>query len=1410
MGAVFRLWDGDCDLLGRSSAYAYVMTGTCFRSVAMWSIVAVMMAAVIPSGRGQTTGSTPVWSFRARHADVVYFTFATPARLERYDMAQEKWLPSVPLSGSATALHVDAAGIFLATGRTVSRRALDGSNEQALYNTANDINGLLGDASFLFVFAPNGGESRVASLRKTDGQLVANWSSYYEMSAGYSIAPNSRRLYGVNTYTSGFSTVELAYTETGTFGALQERWSDTGSYYANVRTYVFPNESAVVRHNGMVYNIPGLAYRASLAGAFDDAGFHGSDVLIVLRGNKLFAYANTLLESGSLTLPTAAGAIAVRAGQVFAFGADATSASGIVAAKYAVSSITAAQPGAAIEPDKLAFVPDDVIPAADGSLFMFSKRFQSIFRWSPTERRFTASLPLLGGPEKVAYSAALNRLYLGYSTGRINQIKLDAGATVEEPFANLPMGVVGLQTAGNLIFAADGSGAWATHYLFGADGTLKTSRDWNYVSGSCVWSPAQRRMYFFRDNMSPNDLHYETISTDGQFTAAGETPYHGDYSIMPPIRVSTDESGVLIGSGTIFATSDLTYAGSLANTITDAVSRDNRWVSIRASGGDTQLQTWTTNLLFDRGFTLPGAPQRVFNLADGRMLVLTTALGRTVFSTVDFTGTGTVVSSPLISTEPLSVAAYTGRTATLSVTAQGTALTYQWYRNGVAIAGATSASYTMTNAQPAQAGTYTVTITNTLGAALSASATLTVSDPPPAPTIQTQPADSVVSLGGSLSLSVAVTGTGPFTYQWRKDGTALTGATGSSYFKSSITQADIGGYSVAITNDGGTTTSRTANVSLPVRAASFLARLKVDARGAQVNLLVEGSGVRPLLLRVLGPALSALGVSGAAADPKLELFDRSGAPIAANDNWNTADNAAILAATAQQVGATSLAEGSKDAAIFVAVPAGVNTARISLASGVTGLVVVEVFDTVSATLPRLAYFGARAPMASGSDVVVAGVAFSGPGAKSYLVRALGPSQGLDNSLADPSLTWSRGDTVLGSNNDWGTSADSVQLEQLATRFGALPLPAGSRDAALVVGPTVLAGGYTVQVSSANGGTGWATVEMIDTDLARPTSLPPVLVVPPASQAVASGREVVFSVRAAGTPPFTYVWRKNGAQLLGAGEASVLLRGVQASDAGVYSVTVTNTAGSTTSLGAVLTVDGGPPPTSEVSATHAAGLYEPDATLTVMNTLTFTGSPASLGWIATIPAGWSYAGGSGEPEVKPSLGATGQLEWAWSSIPPGPVSFTYRLTVPAGENLDRTLAAQALVRENGATQTVAATPSPLLLSSARRYHTADTNRDMRINLFELMRIIELYNVRAGTVRTGRYGEAPGSEDSFAPDPTGTAAPLTRFHAADTNRDGRISLSELTRLLELFNTRAGTTRTGAYHSDTTGEDGFNAGP
>src|SRR4029077_12241783 len=90
-----------------------------------------------------------------------------------------------------------------------------------------------------------------------------------------------------------------------------------------------------------------------------------------------------------------------------------------------------------------------------------------------------------------------------------------------------------------------------------------------------------------------------------------------------------------------------------------------------------------------------------------------------------------------------------GQTATFSVTATGTApLTYQWSKNGAAISGATSSSYTSPATASSDNGAqFSVVVSNSAGSATSGAATLTVSAAAVAPSITTQPANQTVTAG---------------------------------------------------------------------------------------------------------------------------------------------------------------------------------------------------------------------------------------------------------------------------------------------------------------------------------------------------------------------------------------------------------------------------------------------------------------------------------------------------------------------------------------------------------------------------------------------------------------------------------------------------------------------------------------
>jgi hypothetical protein len=165
------------------------------------------------------------------------------------------------------------------------------------------------------------------------------------------------------------------------------------------------------------------------------------------------------------------------------------------------------------------------------------------------------------------------------------------------------------------------------------------------------------------------------------------------------------------------------------------------------------------------------------------------------------------------------------------------------------------------------------------------------------------------------------------------------------------------------------------------------------------------------------------------------------------------------------------------------------------------------------------------------------------------------------------------------------------------------------------------------------------------------------------------------------------------------------------------------------------------------------------------------------------------------------------------MPASPVTFTYTLNVPANTFGNQELAALAIMRLGGNPLQILAKPDPLIVAKAPDRHTADTNGDGKLNLLELTRVIELYNTHNGTSRTGCYAVQAGSEDGFAPEPTRAPAAtptLTRYHSADTDKDGKIGLVELTRVIELYNYRVGTSRTGQYHVQAGTEDGYAPGP
>jgi hypothetical protein len=194
--------------------------------------------------------------------------------------------------------------------------------------------------------------------------------------------------------------------------------------------------------------------------------------------------------------------------------------------------------------------------------------------------------------------------------------------------------------------------------------------------------------------------------------------------------------------------------------------------------------------------------------------------------------------SPVITAHPESAAVPVGATAKLSISATGeTPLSYRWIFDANVLPGATSATLTIPNFSRTNAGMYKALVFNAFGFVMSHPAFLTVEEPT-TPVITNQPASQTVAVGGSVTLSVGYSGTGPFGFQWRRNAINIAQATNETLTLSNVQPADAGDYSVVVFTDAGAALSDSAAVRVANPSLEFR-----DAFGAMVNLPgASGSG----------------------------------------------------------------------------------------------------------------------------------------------------------------------------------------------------------------------------------------------------------------------------------------------------------------------------------------------------------------------------------------------------------------------------------------------------------------------------------------------------------------------------------------------------------------------------------------
>ncbi|MCF3651425.1 WD40/YVTN/BNR-like repeat-containing protein [Synoicihabitans lomoniglobus] len=260
-----------------------------------------------------------------------------------------------------------------------------------------------------------------------------------------------------------------------------------------------------------------------------------------------------------------------------------------------------------------------------------------------------------------------------------------------------------------------------------------------------------------------------------------------------------------------------------------------------------------------------------------------------------------------------------------------------------------------------------------------------------------------------------------------------------------------------------------------------------DTHSLVAGFVISGEHNQTCLIRAIGPGLAQFDVSDVLTKPRLELYNRDGQSVAANEGWDSdpVTTTAIVSA-ADSVGAFALEAGSADAAILIELPPGIYTARVSSANPVsTGLALVEVYHRASNddNASALVNLSTRGIVRAGeNNQMIAGFSIGGDSTRRVLIRAVGPTLaafGLSGTLQEPEASVTADGFLFNSpGGEWTRpNGSSDEIRAAAVRAGAFPLREDSQDVAWVT--ELRPGEWTVLVRSEFSGEGVALVEIYD-------------------------------------------------------------------------------------------------------------------------------------------------------------------------------------------------------------------------------------------------------------------------------------------------------------------------------------------
>ena len=696
----------------------------------------------------------------------------------------------------------------------------------------------------------------------------------------------------------------------------------------------------------------------------------------------------------------------------------------------------------------------------------------------------------------------------------------------ESPIATLTQGGDG-NFYGTTLFG--GSGDQGTLFQVTTNGALTTLFTFNAYTGEQPGAPL---------TIGPDANLYGTTEV------GGGSSYWGTVFrlLLPPVILVQPQN----------------QTNNAGTTVTFAVSA----TSLNPIG--FQWQQDGTNL--SDGGNISGSTSNILTITD--ISDSDTATYSVIVSNANFSITNfavlTVVDPPVITAQPTNMLVPPGMNAVFapSLTGSASSFCYQWLFNGTNILNATNAVYTIPSVLTNNAGYYSLIVTNQAGTATSSNAALTV---------VLSPQSQTNNAGNTATFTATAFSPESLNFQWQKNGTSLinggkySGAATSTLIIANVSDTEAAVYSAVVSD--ATASVTTSNAVLTVIDAPFITAQPTNVMvllGANVafgatltgstsyfNYQWKFNGTNILNATNAIYTISSV-VTNYAGYYSLTVSNLAGSVTSSN---------AILSVVLSPTNRTNHASSAATFAAIAFSPEllnyqwqknGTNLVNNSNVSGVTNstLTITNVQDADAAIYSAIVSDAFTSVITSNALLTVNDLPYIATQPQSQTVLA--------------------GDTVTFSAAAYGGLPLVFQWY-----FNGAPIgpPVSGTNFAIYTITNVRAnqaGNYAVEVINAYG-------SVMSSNATLTESLPPVITVQPTSQTNKATTTANFSVTVTSLSALSYQWQQNGTNLLNGGKFSgvatntLTITGVSSNEASIYSVIVTNLAGSVTSSNVMLTV-----------------------------------------------------------------------------------------------------------------------------------------------------------------------------------------------------------------------------------------------